>query len=179
MSLIIGFSGALIILRPGIEVIDASALVALGSAASWGAAVLVIKFLSRTDSPVTITIYGLAFLTLFTFPPALFVWQWPTWEQMGWMAVIAALGTVGQIMFAQSMKRADATLVMPFDFTKLLWASLLGFVVFSEVPTVWTIVGGTVIFASSTYFTYRERHTAQPTPPAESEPSPAPLRFPH
>ncbi len=155
-SLVVGFSGALIILRPGIEIIHVGALYALFSAITWGAAVVVIKKLSRTNSTVTITFYGMSFLAVFTLPPALFVWQWPTPEQYLWLLAIAAGGTVGQLMFAQSLKIADATLVMPFDFTKLIWASVFGILIFSEVPTIWALTGGAIIFASSSYTTYRE-----------------------
>ena len=161
-SLAIGFSGALIILRPGLAIIDVGAFYALLSAATWAVAVIIIKHLSRTDSSVTITMYGLFFLAIFTLPPALFVWKWPTGNQYLWLATLALAGTAGQLLFAQSLKEADATLVMPFDFTKLIWASLFGFLVFSEIPTVWTIGGGVVIFASASYLTYREGREARP-----------------
>ncbi|MEE2760123.1 MAG: DMT family transporter [Pseudomonadota bacterium] len=170
VSLFIGFSGALVILRPGIEIAQVGALYVLFSAITWGSAVVLIKRLSRTNSSVTITFYGLSFLTLFTFVPALFVWEWPGMEQYGWLIVIAAGGTVGQLMFTQSLKMADATLVMPFDFTKLIWAAVFGFLIFSEIPTVWTLGGGAIIFASSTYITYREgrrKLTASSPAPAE------------
>jgi drug/metabolite transporter (DMT)-like permease len=104
----------------------------------------------------------MSFLAIFTLPPALFVWQWPTTEQYLWLLAIAAGGTVGQLMFAQSLKIADATLVMPFDFTKLIWASVFGILIFSEVPTIWALAGGAVIFASSSYITYREGRRARP-----------------
>ncbi len=155
-SLAIGFSGALIILRPGFEVIDIGALYAFGSAASWAVAVIVIKHLSRTDSSVTITIYGLLFLAIFTLPPALFFWRWPTPTEYVWLLAIAALGTAGQLLFAQPLKTADASLVVPFDFTKLIWASLFGVLFFSEIPTFWTFAGGAVIFAGASYVTFRE-----------------------
>lgn len=160
VSLFIGFSGALIILRPGLEIIHVGALYALFSAITWGTAVVLIKKLSRTNSTVTITFYGMSFLALFTLPPALIVWQWPAPEQYLWLLAIAAGGTVGQLMFAQSLKIADATLVMPFDFTKLIWAAVFGILIFSEVPTIWALAGGAVIFASSTYITYREGRRA-------------------
>jgi drug/metabolite transporter (DMT)-like permease len=169
-GLVIGFSGALIILRPGIEIIHVGALYALFSAITWGTAVVLIKHLSRTNSTVTITFYGMSFLTIFTFLPALFVWEWPTGGQYAWLAVIAAGGTAGQLMFTQSLKIADATLVMPFDFTKLIWASVFGFLIFSEIPTSWALLGGAVIFASSSYITYREgRRVPRPQPAAPVE----------
>ena len=159
VSLFIGFSGALIILRPGSEVIGTGAIYALGSVFSWAGAVIVIKHLSHTNSTVTITIYGLFFLTLFTLIPASFVWRWPTFDQYIWLFALAAVGTVGQLLFTEAMKVADVTLVMPFDFAKLIYASLFGFFIFSEVPSFWTLVGGGIIFGSSTYVAYRERQT--------------------
>lgn len=158
-SLIIGFSGALIILRPGFEVIGIGAIYALASVLSWAGAVIIIKHLSRTNSSVTITIYGLFFLTIFTFLPALFVWRWPTPDQYIWLFALAAVGTLGQLLFTEAMKVADVTLVMPFDFAKLIYACFFGFFIFSEVPSVWTLIGGGIIFGSSTYIVYRERQT--------------------
>jgi drug/metabolite transporter (DMT)-like permease len=156
-SLIVGFSGALIILRPGSEIIGMGAIYALISVFSWAGAVIIIKHLSRTNSSVTITIYGLFFLTLFTLIPAVFVWRWPTPDQYIWLFALAAVGTVGQLLFTESMKVADVTLVMPFDFAKLIYATLFGFFIFYEVPSFWTLVGGVIIFGSSTYVAYRER----------------------
>ena len=161
VSLIVGFSGVLIILRPGVDIIQIGALYAIFSAISWGTAVVLIKHLSRTNSSLTITLYGLSFLTIFTFPPALFVWQWPTGEQFMWLLAIAVAGNIGQLLLTQSLKIADASLVMPFDFTKLIWASIFGFLIFWEIPTIWSLVGGAIIFTSSTYITYREAQLAK------------------
>ena len=166
-SLVVGFSGALIIIRPGVEIIDLGAVLALASAAAWAGAVIVIKYLSRTDSPETITMYGLLFLALFTLPPALFVWRWPTPVEYLWLVAIAAAGTLGQLLFTYALKNADASLVMPFDFTKLIWASLFGFVIFAETPTVWTWVGGIIIFAGASYVTLRESQESREARPAD------------
>jgi len=154
--LAIGFFGAMVVVRPGFEIVELGAIYALVSALAWAMAVIVIKRLSRDDSPVTITFYGLLFLTIVTFPLALFVWEWPTLEQYILLLILSVVGTVGQLLFTQSLKLSDASLVMPFDFTKLIWASFIGFYVFSEIPTVWTILGGVIIFSSASYLTYRE-----------------------
>lgn len=165
-SLVVGFSGTLIILRPGVEVISLGAIYALGAAATWSTAIMIIKHMSRTESSVTITLYGMVFLGLFTMIPALFVWTWPSLEQAGVLVLIAAAGTCGQILFAQALKSADIGLVMPFDFTKLIWASLFGFLFFAEIPSAWALVGGTVIFASATYVTIREQRAGKSPPVA-------------
>jgi drug/metabolite transporter (DMT)-like permease len=67
------------------------------------------------------------------------------------------LGTLGQMSLAQAFKEADITVVLPLDFTKLIWAAILGYLVFGEVPDIWVWIGGTIIFASTTYITFRER----------------------
>ena len=157
MGLILGFIGAIIILRPGSGVLGLGAVYAMIAVFSWSIAVIFIKHLSKDNSTVTMTIYALFFLTLFTFVPALYVWQWPSIEQYFWLALLAALGTIGQLLFTQSMKIADVSLIMPFDFSRLIWASLFGIFFFSERPSVWTFVGGGLIFASATYIAYRER----------------------
>lgn len=157
IGLFIGFLGALVILRPGLEIIDQGAVYALVSAAVWAGAIIVIKSLARTESSLTITLYGVLFLMPFTLVPALFVWQWPTLAQLGWLALLGVLGTMGHLAFAQAMRYADASLVIPFDFTKLLWAALIGFFFFAEVPSIWTWIGGAAIFSSATYIAYRER----------------------
>ena len=157
MRLILGFIGAIIILRPDSGVLGLGAVYAMIAVFSWSIAVIFIKHLSKDNSTVTMTIYALFFLTLFTLVPALYVWQWPSIEQYCWLVLLAALGTIGQLLFTQSMKIADVSLIMPFDFSRLIWASLFGIFFFSEHPSVWTFVGGGLIFASATYIAYRER----------------------
>ncbi len=156
LSLVVGFAGALIILRPGIEIISIGAIYVLTSAAIWAIAVIDIKILSRTESSLTITIYGVLFNAMITLIFAVFFWTWPTPEQLIWLVAVGIFGTIGHLLFAQALKLADASLVSTFDFTKLLWASLIGYIFFVEIPEIWTWVGGFVIFAAATYITVQE-----------------------
>jgi drug/metabolite transporter (DMT)-like permease len=156
MALLLGFAGALIILQPGVVELDPGMLLVLTSSAIWACAMLIIKVLSRTDSSVTITAYQGIFLTPLSLIAALFVWDWPNWHQLALFALMGVLGTLAHVSMAEAFKLADTTAVLPFDFTRLIWASMVGFLVFGEVPALWTWVGGTVIFASTTYIAYRE-----------------------
>ncbi|HUJ74544.1 MAG TPA: EamA family transporter, partial [bacterium] len=88
-------------------------------------------------------------------------WQWPTWPQLGVLAALGALGNLGQVTLSQALKEADASAVLPLDFLRIIWNSLLGYVIFMEVPTVWTWIGGTIIFASTTWLTLRESRPAR------------------
>ncbi len=157
VGLLLGFAGAMIILRPGFETVSAGSLYVLGSAASWAVAMTCIKALSRTETSVAITFYA-AFLQLpMALVAALFVWQWPTWGQLGLLLAISTIGTLAQISLSQAFREADSTVVLPMDFTKLVWASLLGYAIFAEVPDPWAWIGGLVVFSGVLGVAYGER----------------------
>lgn len=160
-ALVIGFIGALIVLRPGVVPLDLGPILVVSSAVLWAVSMIDIKILSRTDSSLTIATYMLVFVTPITFIAALFVWQTPSWENLGWMFLLGGLGSVGHLLFAESFKQADTTVLMPLDFTKMIWAAVLGFLFFGQVPDMWTWIGGTVIFTSATYISYREHQLAR------------------
>jgi drug/metabolite transporter (DMT)-like permease len=156
VALCLGLVGMLIIIRPTDGSIDQGSLLMLTAAATLGGMMIAIKSLSRTDSSITITTLGTTMVLAVMTVPAIMVWQWPTWGQLAWMFAIGAFGSLSHYMVAQAMKRADASALMPYDFTKLIWASVLGFLIFAELPSWWTLAGGSVIFASTAYVTYRE-----------------------
>jgi drug/metabolite transporter (DMT)-like permease len=160
-ALLIGFAGTIVIVRPDVTAFDVGALLILGGAASWGAALIVIKVLSRTEASLTTTIYSTVLVSPFCFLAALPFWQTPTLEQLGWFVVIGALGSFTQLFVAQALKDADVSAVTPFDYTRLIWAALFGFIFFAEVPGWGTWLGGTMIFAAATYIAYRERQIKQ------------------
>lgn len=161
MALLAGFLGVLIVLRPGFTEVGLGQGLLLGSSLVWGAAIIVIKRLSSTETAATQTAYMGLFMTPITLLPAIYVWQTPTFEQLGWMAVIGAFGTLGHLCFASAFRRADSSALLPLDFLRLFWASALGFLLFGEIPDVWAWIGGGVIFASATYIAFREAHLAK------------------
>lgn len=171
-AIIVGFVGTLIIVRPGSGVFGPGALVALASTVFWASAMICVKALSKTDSSVTVVFLNNVYMTFFSIIPALFVWTWPTWEQAGMMLIIGILATGAHVLLTQAMRHTDATIVAPVDYMRLLWAAALGFLVFGEFPDVWTWVGGTVIFLSTVYITYRESRkkavVSAPAPPLET-----------
>jgi len=157
----LGFLGAVIILRPGLDAMSLGALLVVFSSLCWACALVIIKILSRTDTSVTITCYAAFFLTPTTFVCALFVWTWPTAAELGLLFAIGCLGTITQVGVAQAFREADASLVLPFDFTKLIWSALIGYFAFAEVPDLGTLLGGTIIAASASYIAYREARIAK------------------
>jgi drug/metabolite transporter (DMT)-like permease len=155
-ALVVGFLGALIILRPGLQEVDTGGLLVICSSLLWAIAMIDIKVLGRTESSQTITAYVTVLLTVLTFFPALLVWQTPSLELWLWMIFIGVIGTIGQIIITEAIKLADMTVLMPFDFLKLVWAAFLGIIFFAEVPDALTWVGAAVVFASSFYIVWRE-----------------------
>ncbi len=152
----VGFLGTLVVLRPGFQEVSTGALLALCAAFIWGACMIIIKSLSRTESSVTITLYMSVVMTPLALVPALFVWSWPTGGELAWLITIGTLGGVGQLAIAQALKEAEAHVVMPVDFVKLAWVSIIGYVAFAESPTVYTWVGGAMIFSVTSFIAYRE-----------------------
>ena len=157
VALLVGFIGALIILRPGFQAVSPGAMMVLGSNAAWSVALVVIKILSRTESSVTIALYAAILQSPVALAFALFFWSTPTLEQFGYLVIIGIGGTVAQICLGEAFRHADATLVLPIDFTKLFWASLIGYVFFDQVPEIWIWPGAFVVFLAVFYNAYMER----------------------
>ena len=151
-----GFIGTLVILRPGFGDADPSALIVVLSSVCWAGALITVKRLSATDSVVCIVTWNSVLLTVLSLPVAIPVWVAPTIEQLAWLLLIGVLATLGHLAMTGAFKASDATVVFPVDYTRLVWASVIGYLAFNEVPDIWTWVGGTVIFASTTYIAYRE-----------------------
>jgi drug/metabolite transporter (DMT)-like permease len=151
-----GFVGALVILRPGLELIDAGAWLILASSLLWSLAMVDIKVLGRTESSLTITAYVTVLLIPMTLFPAVLVWQTPSAALWGWLLFIGVVGTLGQIAVTEALKCADITVLMPFDFLKIVWATLIGIAVFAEVPDKLTWLGAAIVFSSSFYIAWRE-----------------------
>jgi drug/metabolite transporter (DMT)-like permease len=151
ISLIVGFVGALVILRPGFQEVSIGSLCIVGSSAIWACALICIKVASRTESSVAITLWGAMMQAPMSLAFALFYWQWPTPDQFALLVMIAAFGSFSQVALTQAFAYADATLVMPADFTKLIWASFAGYLLFAEIPGNWTILGAAIICAGILY----------------------------
>ena len=152
----IGFLGALVIVRPGFAAIQPAALLAIATAAVWASSTVLIKVMARTESAGAITTYMVLLTTPMTLLAALFVWQNPTLEQLLWAALLGAAGSTGHTCMSRALATADATLVAPFDYLRLPIVALIAFLAFGEVPSVWVWIGGTVIAASSIYIAHRE-----------------------
>ena len=110
------------------------------------------------DISATMTLYTSVFALPFTCLAAISVWRTPSLAELGVLAIIGALGTGVHLCMAGALKRADISAVVPAEFTRLIWAAIIGYLVFAEVSDALTWVGGAVIFAASSYVAFRARH---------------------
>ena len=172
---IVGFGGALIILRPGFETISFTAILVLFSALMIAVSVILIKILLRTESINAVVTYMTLILAPLSLPTALYVWQWPTTEALFAAIALGGFATAAQALFAaiaaahllftRALALADASLIMPFDYARLPIVALIGYLVFDETPQVWTFVGAAVIAGAGIYIVRRElalRRTRHP-----------------
>ncbi len=159
-AVVVSFLGTLIILRPGAVSIELGALAQLAAAPLFACSFLIAKKLTETESSASIVAYMSVFVTLALLPPALLVWRTPTLTELGWLFVTAVFATAGHYTFTRAMQTVELTVLQPFSFLQLVWATLLGFYAFSEVPDLWTLTGGAVIIASVTYIAHREARAA-------------------
>ena len=156
----VGFIGLVIIIRPGLTVFDPAAFIPLGGACLWAAYQLLVRRTSD-DSAGTQMLYMslIRALTMGLIAP----FQWVTPDAQGW-GLLAALGTVGSLghwLLIRAIQTAPASQLQPFHYSVLLWASALGFLVFGDLPDLWTVAGGALIVASGVYAWHRERRAAQ------------------
>ncbi|MCA8928529.1 MAG: DMT family transporter [Alphaproteobacteria bacterium] len=149
---VVGFLGVVITMQPGANGgIDHWVLVALGSALFAAGVSTTIKTLTRTEAPITILVWAYGLMALLAAGPALYDWRMPDPHEFLLVAMIGVFTTLGQSCTVMGLRAGDATAVAPFDYTRLLYAAAIGFVVFGEVPTLTTLLGGAVIVGSTLY----------------------------
>ena len=155
-ALLLGFVGILIIIRPGYMPFEFGTILMLIASFSFSFVLIFVKKLSATDSSLTIIFYHLLYMTPAFFILSLFYWQSINFNQLVIFSLMGSSGLLSHWCLAQAFKMSDTTFVMPLQFTKLIWASLIGLFIFAEQPDIWTWVGGIIIFISVVYITYRE-----------------------
>ena len=155
-AIIIGFFGALLIIRPGITDISIGHWISILSATAMGCSALAIKKLTSRDDPLIIVFISHIMMLPMALIPALLVWEWHVPEV--WLILIATgpFAVVGHFTLAKAYSLADASFVAGVDYARLPFAVLFGWLLFNELPDLWTWVGASIIFASSFYVIRRE-----------------------
>lgn len=155
----VGFGGVWVIVQPT-GGLDPAAAAAILNAVFVAMSVALIKRMTTTDSPLTILFWGMAIPMLVTAPPAIVVWQTPTLREFVMLAIIGIGLSAGHSCVIHGLRVGEATAIMPFDYTRLLFAAFAGFLFFGEIPSLNTILGALLVAAATLYIARRESRAA-------------------
>ncbi len=155
-ALTVSFIGVLLVLRPDISGINTNAFYVLGASAAMAVAGTFVKSLSRDQPPETIVFYMALVMAPLSAPFGLLHWQPVDATAWGAMVLIALFSTSAQLMMARAYKRAEMVVLMPFDFTRLVFTSILAYVFFGEVLDSHAWFGAGIVVASTVYIAHRE-----------------------
>ena len=156
-AVLVGFIGVLIMVRPEpghLNVVGVS--LALGGAVSAAGAMVAIRQIAATEKGATIVFYFTLAGTVLGAVGSLFHWVTPDPLTLAMLILGGLLGGVGQLLLTEALRVAPVGVVAPFDYTQLIWATAIGFLVWGEVPHPATIVGALVVAASGVYILHRE-----------------------
>ena len=152
----IGFLGVLAMVRPATAGFDSAAPIALFAGFCIALQVILVARLPEGEKELTMLFYLGLVGTLMTLGPALVVWRTPTVEEGVLLVVNGLLGVSHQAMIFRAFRIGEATYVALFDYSKLIVAALIGFLYFGEIPSTLSILGASVIVASTLYISRRE-----------------------
>lgn len=148
VSLLIGFCGVIVVIDPMGAPLNIYLLIAMLGALIWAMSLILTKQLSSKEHPITISFFLAASLIPLAATLAFPVWQWP--EATQWLGIIAftCIASFAQFAMIKAFSYAELTTLMPFEFSQLIFAAIISYVIFSDLATLNTIIGGIIIFAS-------------------------------
>ena len=156
LALILGFSGMLVIIRPGFVDISIGVYMVLFSALLWSVNIIITKKISKDDSAITILAYQSIFMSLLSFFIVLFFWEMPSIKTLIYLILAAMCGTVLHLTLNHAFKLVDVSMTQPYSFLNLVFASIIGYFVFDEMPDLYTWIGALIIFTGVLIISYRE-----------------------
>jgi drug/metabolite transporter (DMT)-like permease len=161
----VGFCGVLIMLRPGIGVFQWAALAALGSAVVYALLMVTTRVYKTTESTAALMLYPQLGMSISGIIMVNFFWVTPTMLDLGLFALAGFFGSIGVMCLTHAFRLAPVAAIAPFEYTALVWATLLGFLVWGELPDGVTLVGVSIVVASGLYIIYRETRKAHQSSP--------------
>ena len=157
-AVVVGFAGALMVIRPDFETVPWEALYALGAGVCFGLFLLTTRKLSGSTDPLVTLTYAALLGGIVTTVALPAVWVPPTPYHLFLMAATGLIAAAGHLMVIRAMRHAEASLLAPIIYQELVVTTVLGYLIFGDFPEPWTWAGIVVIVGSSLYITIRERH---------------------
>ena len=154
---LVGFFGTIIVINPSVEGFDQKLLIPVISSVFFAVSLILNKQLSKTDSPVVLMFYIFSIVTIFSFPLAIVNWTWPTAGQWQILVFVVALFATSRTFFdIKAYSIGEASFVAPFQYLRILFVGVAGYMIFIEVPTFNVLLGALVIITSTLYIAQRE-----------------------
>jgi drug/metabolite transporter (DMT)-like permease len=158
VALALGVLGILVILRPGLAVVSSGALLMLACTFCFGATNAITKWLTRSDASLTIVFYMVLMQSFIGALASLFVWTPVAAGDWPFLALLGVTGVSAHFALTQALASADAAFIMPFEFLRLPFVALVGFLIYAEDFEFAVLLGAALIFAGNTYSLRQERH---------------------
>lgn len=157
-AIIAGFIGVVVAMRPGTAgLFDLHALIPIAGAMGAAVAIISVRRLSQTETTATLLAWQAIFVGALAGIPMIWFWVTPDAFGLAFLLTMGALSAVGQWVGVRALRLGEAVVIGPIEYTKLIYAALIGYLVFAEVPDVWTLTGAVIIVCSALYILYRER----------------------
>ena len=155
-ALCVGFLGVVLVTNPGADTLQIGALFALANAVLYATVTVAVRGMTSTESTQTLTMYQMVLLTAFFALLLPFGFVVPTWWDGGLMVFAGLINAMGQYWWTRALHLAPASAVAPFYYLSLVWAVIIGFVVWGDVPTVGLLIGSSIVVASGLFLLWRE-----------------------
>lgn len=165
IAVTIGFIGAIIVIRPGLGVIHPAVMLVLVAAVLFALRQILSRVLSSSDRTVTTVAYTALVGSVLLTVPLPFIWQWPSSDiEILLLASIALLAALAELLVIKALETAQAVVVAPVQYTMLVWGTMYGYLLFNQLPDLWTWIGALIIVGTGMYTFNRERKAKSDTP---------------
>ena len=156
LAISVGFCGVLIMLRPGMGVFQWASLIVLGSVVVYALLMITTRAFKSTESTASLMLYPQLGMSLTGIVFAALFWVTPSLNDLGLFALAGMFGSVGVMCLTQAFRLAPVAAVSPFEYSALIWATLLGYLLWDELPDTTTLIGAGIVISSGLYIIYRE-----------------------
>lgn len=163
VAAVIGFGGVLLMARPGADgfSVGLPGLAMLAASFLFALTITGMKVMTRDHPPTVLLVWAMTLGVVFAIPGGIIAWRWPEPVDFVLLCLMGVLGTITQGCYIKGMQAGDAAAMAPIDYTRLVFATIAGFVLFHDVPTVWTLAGAGIVVASTLFITFREQQLAR------------------
>jgi len=160
LAILTGFVGVLVIARPDVS-LNSGHIILLCAAIAWSISLLIAKKLTEKDTIISVTFWQAIGCVPMTFLASLFVWEVPTLDQLLYLLGIATLGTMGHALVYAALKTGKISVMLPIDYLRIIWSTLLGYLLFAHLPTLHLLAGSFLIISATAFISFREIHSRQ------------------